>query len=298
MIAVRLIGGLGNQMFQYAIAKRIAEYHRIPLKLDLSVLLDRTQVHSHTGFAFRDYDYALDTFTLSADFLNTPETLQKIYRSPFIGKRWRKIISLVYGRIKEPKNNVYLADSALIENPPKRGLLCGYWQNESYFSDITQILKQDFRMAKPLLPVSKDLFSQIQNSHSVCVHIRRGDYVRSPYHNLASQSYFKRGLKIIANRVTGLHVFVFSDDLEWCLKHVRFHCPVTFVGYEHSGDKNSNCFRLMRSCKHFVIANSTFSWWAAWLGNAPNKIVIAPKQWVNDPSIDTSQIIPERWIRI
>ena len=143
---------------------------------------------------------------------------------------------------------------------------------------------------------------KIQAKDAVCMHVRRGDYVNNPktfqYHGVCSIAYYKRAEKIIAENVRNPHFFIFSDDTQWCVSNMVFDHDVTIVPTVSSGGKADYHLHLMTLCKHYIIANSSFSWWAAWLSPNKEKIVIAPKKWFRDEAKSTKDLIPERWLRV
>ena len=133
------------------------------------------------------------------------------------------------------------------------------------------------------------------------MHIRRGDYVSNPttnkLHGTCSLEYYHNAVDIIAAKVSNPHFFIFSDDHEWARNNFKIDYPLTFVAHNNAG-KNYEDMRLMSLCKHHIIANSSFSWWGAWLGSNPKKIVCAPRGWFKDKSLNTNDIIPSDWSRI
>ncbi|WP_431191084.1 alpha-1,2-fucosyltransferase [Leptolyngbya subtilissima] len=163
------------------------------------------------------------------------------------------------------------------------------------------ILK-DFSFQDNLPDALTTLANEIENSNSICLHVRRGDYVSHPnankFHGVKGIDYFDTAISLIAQTLTDIKIYVFSDDITWCIQNLKLEFITTFVEYEYPHRKPNEYFRLMILCKHFIISNSSFSWWAAWLNQDPQKIVIAPKKWFNDPMIDTSDLIPDNWIAI
>lgn len=289
MVIVRLAGGMGNQMFQYAIGRALSIRNNTVLGLDIHDLLDR---NPRPGFTFRDYD--LDIFSIQAEIIPQSK-LSWRYRS------WGKSIflnkirrALFVGRGKEKG---FVFNPEILELGPD-SYLDGYWQSYKYFESIADTIRKDFTLKNPLPENIKALKIEIESRNSVCVHVRRGDYVGNSFHETVSKDYYDQALSLVSQKTNIEHVYVFSDDIEWCKKNLSLTQPVTFVGEEYAGERASGHLELMRSCKHFIIANSSFSWWAAWLAANPGKIVIAPKNWFGSDSIDTSHRIPEGWIRI
>jgi hypothetical protein len=178
--------------------------------------------------------------------------------------------------------------------------LNGYWQSEKYFMDAGDAIRSDFDLSCGPSPVSERIAGSIANSQSVSIHVRRGDYVTNSavggYHGEQRLDYYLASIKHIAQNVRSPHFFVFSDDPVWCRTNLKLEHPVIYV--DHNGPETAyEDMWLMSLCKHHVIANSSFSWWGAWLCRNPEKIVIAPKKWFVDESINTIDLVPDTWIR-
>jgi hypothetical protein len=192
------------------------------------------------------------------------------------------------------KNLLKIRQTAIVE---------GYFQSEKYFKfkPVEEAIRSEFTLKQQLSDKSQDLLRQIiQTPNAIGVHIRRGDYVGNPLHPVQEVSYFDKAISKLKLHLSNFHFFIFSNDINWCKANWKFPYPTTFV--ENAGEANAvEDFSLMMHCKHNIIANSSFSWWAAWLNPNPNKIVIAPKQWVTSNSIfyrNLNDIIPEQWIKI
>ncbi len=292
MITVRLSGGMGNQMFEYACARALALRNNTDLTLDLTYLLDRTpRFFLQPHFVFREYD--LDIFSL-------PETVKKVQKKypPLIGPLLIAF-DLFYRAIFKPKGTErhFQFDPNILSLGPDV-YLDGKWQSEKYFAEYRDVIRDDFKQKDSLSPLSQKLADEISSKIALCVHVRRGDFLKLKHFNTTDETYFARGVAEVTKNVAIDSIYVFSDDIEWCRQNLSFAVPTTFVGSEYSGLRGREQFYLMSKCAHFVIPNSTFSWWAAWLANNPNKIVVAPKKWFNDPRIDTSDACPAEWRRI
>jgi hypothetical protein len=179
--------------------------------------------------------------------------------------------------------------------------LDGYWQSEKYFSDIAPVIRSDFTVRVEPEGLNREVASVINGCNAISIHFRRGDYVTdakiAARHGACTNDYFIKAVELIKARVERPHFFVFSDDPAWVREH--FTIPHTMTLVDHNGpDKAHEDLRLMSLCRHHIIANSSFSWWGAWLNPRPDKIVIAPLRWFNDPTVDTSDLIPESWLRI
>lgn len=294
MIIVKLMGGLGNQMFQYAFGSYLAHKHGTELKFDVTFLLDRTP-SKNPHFVFRDYD--LSIFDIAVPEATDAEIrlLKNRTGSAFAEKVLNKLFVPKKSYVRESQFNV----SEQYLNLPDNVYLEGYWQSERYFEQLpADLLASLFVFKNPVAPYAAELLEEIKSAHSVCLNVRRGDFVANDLHGTMGNDYFSAAERILNEKQADLHYFVFSDDIEWCKENLRFTRPVKFIGHRYAGEKFSDYLRLMSACRHFVIPNSSFGWWAVWFSEDPDKTVIAPKQWFGDPSIDTSDLVSERWIRL
>lgn len=172
----------------------------------------------------------------------------------------------------------------------------GYYQSEKYFKEITNIIRKDFTFPKPVDIINQKLINQIDNTESVSIHIRRGDYLNIPNtQNICSISYYKKAINLILKNISNPQFYIFSNDINWCKQHLQIDKAI-FIS-NNTGKNSFIDMQLMSCCKHNIIANSTFSWWGAWLNNNPNKIIISPNKWMNDTN-GTGDIIPNDWIKI
>ncbi len=298
VVVTRLIGGLGNQMFQYATGRAVALRRRAALKLDV------------TGFAAvgspTKRRYELDSFSIEESVASDADLARFRYtgkpRSPRLDRVLRFLhMHRAHGAswpvYREPH---FHFDPAVPElRPPV--YLHGYWQTERYFSDIAGVLRQEFTAKAPLGGDNAALAEAIAAVNAVSLHVRRGDYVSDPatnrYHGICSPDYYQRAVDYITARAGVPHLFVFSDDQQWTRANLRFEVPVTFVG-ANPPDCGYRDMQLMARCRHHIIANSSFSWWGAWLNPSPEKIVVAPQQWFSSPKNDTRDLLPTPWIRM
>ncbi|MDI9364554.1 MAG: alpha-1,2-fucosyltransferase [Flavobacterium sp.] len=171
----------------------------------------------------------------------------------------------------------------------------GYFQSYKYFQSIGLIIKSDFGFKNPIDTDCEPLLRKICETNSVCIHIRRGDYVNNSNYANTAMDYYQKAIDILVKKEKDLKLFLFSDDIKWCRENVTFSKHINFVSEEFAGHKAKNHFYLMRSCKHFIISNSTFAWWAAYLAANENKLVIAPKKWVMNQSLIIKDLIPDSW---
>lgn len=287
MIIVKLIGGLGNQMFQYALGRHLAIINDAKLKLDVSDFKN-----------YRLRHYALFFFNISADITSGVELkfIKKFNEnkiSDFLGMNY----ILVKQKNSGKEKNLHYDESIL----KKRGNLYvdGSWQCEKYFEDIRPVLIEDFTVKSGPDEKIRAMLNKIKGCNSVCVHVRRGDYVKNPetnkVHGTCSLQYYRNSIGEIENKVKAPLFCVFSDDIEWCKENLKIKHPAFFVDF-NAPEKAHEDLRLMSNCRHFIIANSSFSWWGAWLSENKNKIVCAPKKWFNE--LDEGDIVPKSWIRV
>jgi hypothetical protein len=295
MIIVKLQGGLGNQMFQYATGRSLAELKQTELKLDDTFLQDKTP---KKDFTLRDYE--LDIFQLNTKIASRTE-IDRFFNKP------NGFVNKIVNRIKQQfikyqviKQRFFHFDETVLYCR-KNTYLDGYWQSYRYFEPITGIIQKEFTMKSPMDNKNLTLARKIEATQSVAVHIRRGDYVKNEktnqHHGVCSTKYYQEAIIKMVQKVDNPHFFFFSDDIEWVKDNLMVTYPSEYVNY-NTGKKSYEDMRLMSLCKHNIIANSSFSWWGAWLNPHAEKMVIAPKKWFNDPNRNTSDLIPENWLRL
>ncbi len=289
MIIVRLKGGLGNQMFQYALGRALSLRYNTRLKLD--TFFYNLNLKNVTK---RGYD--LDVFNISGEIAHKSDIpfLYRLYNNKTVVdiiSMFRKIIKI------KGQEKGFNFDSSIF-NIGEDTYLDGYWQSPKYFTEYEDVIRKDFTPKNIPTQNIQDLAKEISNTNALCIHVRRGDYVGNPSHEVITKDYYDKCIEEISKTKTIGKIYVFSDDVDWCKNNLSFSFPTMFVENEYSGVKGEGHMFLMSKCKNFIIANSSFSWWAAWLSNDKEKIVICPKQWFGDASIDTSDLIPKEWIRI
>lgn len=293
MVITRLSGGLGNQLFQYATGRRLAHVHGAELKMDVSGLGNpayRTVRH-----------YELAPFGMKQVFA-TPAEIERFRPRNSMMSR---ILNLVTRKsVQRPESYIreayYHFDPCILELPD--GVyLDGYWQSERYFADIAETIRKEVAVTTPLVGRNDELAQMINGCKAVSLHVRRGDYVTdmvtSKVHGTCGMDYYMRAVEHVASKVGQPVFFLFSDDHEWVRKHLTLSHPMHFVDHNDT-EHGYEDMRLMSLCRHHVIANSSFSWWGAWLNPRKDKIVIAPKRWFNTYDANTSDICPDSWIRL
>ncbi len=298
MIIIQLTGGLGNQMFQYALGRAVSLNNSCPLKFDITEYSK-----------YPDRDYALSAFKINESFASADEICRLKFGHKF-GKLLRvsdfikRASSKLFGRILLQSHQCFKEKSSRFDPTvfaiQKDAYLEGYWQTEQYFSNISELIKKDFCFRNEPSEVNKKYLEQIKSSQSVSIHVRRGDYVSDPCFSKlyvsCSIEYYKKAIDIIKQKIDSPVFFVFSDDPDWAEANLKFGNTVTIRG--NVGSASYEDLRLMSCCRHNIIANSSFSWWGAWLCTYPGQIVIAPKNWFVDNDMNSQLELPERWIRI
>ncbi len=284
MITMRLSGGLGNQMFQFAAGLAVAKSRNTELSLDLS------------EFSYYDLrNYMLDCYTLSPrvsilDKVQTP--LQRVFER-FIPN------AKIY------KEQEYYFESRFTDLKDGR-ILEGYFQSPKYFENSQKSIRESFTLKSPLSKNSQDILTQIQNSNvAISLHIRRGDYVNDPQtqniHGEASEVYYQNAMDLM-RQIYGednITFFIFSDDHDYVVNNFKSNSVMYAV--EGNGDHPHEDMALMSKCDHHILANSSFSWWGAWLNASNDKTVIAPKLWFARQTLIKKSIIdlcPEGWISL
>jgi hypothetical protein len=298
MIIVRLSGGMGNQMFQYACGRALSLKYSVPLALDCRFLneIDRVRMPLLRPH-FTPRDYALDVFCIDANIADREEI--PLFGRPFLRGKIAVLFDALLRKVPilPGWEKTFRYDERIVSLGPN-AYLAGFWQSKKYFSAIEPVIRADFKLKNPLPEKTQMLFTEISSADSVCVHVRRTDMAANAFHGTADTDYYARGIEYIAKNNSIEKIYVFSDDIDWAKNNLTFSYPAEFVNAAYSGAKGEGHLALMSACKHFVIPNSTFSWWAAWLGAHADKVVIAPKRWFGNSSIDTTDLIPENWIRL
>jgi hypothetical protein len=289
MIVMRLKGGLGNQMFQYALGRRLSLEHHTELALETSSFkTDHLRV------------YRLDSFQIKGSASDNlpffPTTGPK--------RRLNSLLQFFRGLVGRPfeifKEKSFSFDPNVLQCTAN-AFFDGFWQSEKYFATIRKNLLAELIPAVPLSDELAHIAQNIRTCAAVSIHVRRGDYVSDPtttaYHGVCSKEWYEKAAEYMKAYVPNLQFFVFSDDFEWAKDNLSFDAPTTFVKPSPNGLECHDLY-AMSLCKHNVIANSSFSWWGAWLNQNPNKIVVAPRKWFVAGPQNTDDLIPDTWSRI
>lgn len=301
MIIVKIQGGLGNQLFQYASARRISIMYNTQLKLDLKTILK-------ANYPFK---YRLNMFNIVEEEAeeNEIENFKNVRTNPYLVSILRRAsINCKYHKKTHIIENTTVLPDPKVLNSQKDVYLEGWLASESYFKDIRQVLLKEFTLKNESDDYNKVFLKKIQECESVSIHIRRGDYTQNAYFGILDLSYYYESINYIKERVSDPVFYIFSNDIEWAKQNLKLDGNFVFM------DKNSQSesisftqgdyedINLMRNCKHHIIANSTFSWWGAWLAINPDKFVIAPLKWYQDNTAqklyENSDFVPEEWIKL
>jgi hypothetical protein len=290
-VITRLYGGLGNQLFQYAAGRALAERLKAPLKIDVS---------EFEIYPLRHFE--LNKFSINAEVATQEETAHLVRKpSRFLRNACRAAIKIGLVCDKIPFKEKQFNYDELFERIRHPVCLDGYWQSEKYFKSVKNEIRSELLLANELGDNSKIILSDIQQSNSISLHIRRGDYVTSPstaaVHGVCPLDYYFSAVRHITAIIENPKFFVFSDDLQWAKDNLKIGYPIRFVDGGGS-NRDVEDMWLMKECQHHIIANSSFSWWAAWLNDKQDKIVIAPRIWFLNKKIDARDLIPDQWNKI
>lgn len=290
MILMHTIGGLGNQMFQYAAGRALSLESGQSLRLDTSSFVG---YGLHQGFELNKVFGSKVQLATPSDvhrvlgWQSFPVARKLLTRSGFSALRRKEF------RV-EPHFHYWSEISAIREDC----YLVGYWQSERYFQSQASAISADFTFALPLINENAELAKRISEVQAVSLHVRRGDYIKNlrtnAAHGVCSLEYYQAAIQYISRKIKNPHFFIFSDDMAWVEINLKMEMPHQYVNH-NSGAMSFNDMRLMSLCNHNIIANSSFSWWGAWLNRSPEKIVIAPKQWFAT-GVNTADLIPDDWI--
>lgn len=293
MNKVLIYGGLGNQMSQYA----------------LNLALHQKGNKSKILFSGFFYHWHHNGFNLSYAFkIKLPFPLnfynflllhgEFLYKNKIVARSLKKTITWYHKKryITYTEKEEFVYDENVLQQTS--ALLIGTWQVEAYFKNIEDIIRREFIFNMPKDTKNKELIKEVTTCNSVSIHIRRGDYLNPKYANshivIKDQTYYVNSINYLNKKVHDPHYFVFSDDIDWVKENFKIsNC--TFVNHNKGRNAYIDMY-LMSLCKHNIIANSTFSWWAAWLNKYEHKIVTIPERWLNTKNC--AGIYPSDWIKI
>ena len=289
MIIVRIWEGLGNQLFQYAYARALQ------LRTGEMVCLDASRIYKEKledrGVERR---YALNQFNTKLPLIsNISNKYFFLSQSNFMQKTiyWMAEHHMWFTGFYKEEDTLYKENLKSIYG---NLYLMGWFQNEKYFLEYRNILLKELTPTKKI-KISQLLKSILKNEMTISVHVRRGDFKKN--NNVLPVSYYKKAKEFVETKVSNPCYIIFSDDTEWVKKNLDFGLNVVYMCEE--GLRDYEELLVMSCCKHNIIANSTFSWWGAWLNKNEDKIVVGPMQWFNQKQdVQKYNIMPDKWIRI
>jgi hypothetical protein len=291
-VYVSLFGGLGNQLFQYSIGRSLALRNRAQLIIDLSWfnICDNLKGTTPRKFELSKFNIVSDTTYKGLPWHNNPSLYNRLKRKFFFFSS-----PSAYGVDIYKERNLHFDKVIFDHNCPI--WLDGYWQSYKYFESIEDVIRKEINTPEKLNAMSKIFYNNILKTDSICIHIRRGDYVKlgdSIFdHTSKGLDYYNNGVITLIQGLKNPHAYIFSDDPDWVKGNFKPDVDFTIMGI-NSSDQD---LWLMAACQRFLIANSSFSWWAAWLGTHKEKKVIAPKKWI--PSLDIGpDLFPDDWMLI
>ena len=283
MIITRLHGRLGNQMFQYAAGRALADRVGVPLALD-----SRGAILRGEGVLTRVFDLEL------ADPVHLPPLKQT---NPLRYAIWRGIGQKV-GAKPYFRRERGLGYNPAFEDWGDNSYLHGYWQSEKYFQNSAERIRSDFTFPAFSNQKNAEMAARIAESTAISLHVRRGDYLTFAAHVLCDQAYYDAALAKVLDGLQGDPiVYVFSDDPQWAKDNLSLPCEKVVVDF-NGPETDFEDMRLMSLCQHNIIGNSSFSWWAAWLNQTPGRRVAGPAKWFGDPKLSNPDIFPHDWLRI
>lgn len=285
MIIVRMVGGVGNQLFCYAYAKSLQQ-KGYDVKIDIST------------FKFNKIDsYEFDKYNIDIP-ISTLEENERLFNNSLLSKILKRFGIDISNKVREKS---LLFDESLLRINDN-SYVDGYFQNEKYFYDIRDIILEQISINRPLSNFTKSIQKKINSLNNTCsIHVRRGDMandINVKIHGVCSVEYYNNAIEYLKNKLGEVNYFIFSDDFEWCRSNLKIDNAIFVESDEHRIAHED--IYLMSLCDHNIIANSTFSWWGAWLNDNVSQISIAPMEWFKDKKYQkqSQDIVPNGWIKI
>lgn len=290
MMIIRLSGGLGNQLFQWAFGQGLGA------SLNAEIKYDPTDLSTDQLRNF-ELHQIIDSIEIASD-----EEIKTNRRESNQFELFRRKINTIfspYFRRNIICEQTYLFDENLLKKANRNAYFEGYWQNEKYFNFIRGKILEQITFPQSNNPAFQELKTKFSNENITSIHVRRGDYAKNPrllnIHGLCSAEYYQKAISLIKSKSPETTFFVFSDDIEWCKKNLSDSVNLNFVDSTSSMFED---FELLSLSTHNITANSSFSWWGAWLNENPDKLIVSPKDWFQNTQIDFSELVPQNWIKI
>jgi hypothetical protein len=287
MIIVRLKGSMGNQLFQYATGRHLAHLNNAPLFLDTT--------YFNSSNITTQWKYELDAFNIAGS-IATADLLRPFNGCKFSNSDRLKVYLTSFGKYKKFLFEQYGFNDEVLE---LRGnyYLKGYYQSEKYFKSVANILRQELTIKEAFFPKNNTIVNQIKNTKSVSIHIRHGDYIRNisamDARGLCSKDYYTKSIEYMKRELgDDIHFYLFTDDENWVKREMQWDIDTTLI----TGNTMMEDFYLMSLCQNNIISNSTYSWWAAWLNDFPEKKVVMPKHWGANVKTEDIDLNPPKWL--
>ena len=303
MILVKLMGGMGNQMFQYAMARTLSHRHNCRLFIDKSLCAEAERLTS-SGLSLRPF--GLDVFNIQGQIVND----EACHRTLKIRKenRLRRSAALMFCRVANNFSNCWRVliyerkdvafDKSLLRLPDNV-VLQGYFPSYKYFRGIEDVIRRDFAFTVEPDEQNQKMIELISSSNSISVHLRRGDYISNEKtrgkFGVCNLTYYEKAIDYFIKTVEEPRIFIFTNDPDYAEDNLKINYPSIYVTH-NSGRKSFEDMRLMSLCRHNIIANSSFSWWGAWINKNPDKIVIAPSPAFDKVGLNDHDFYPESWL--
>ena len=298
-VLVEVMGGLGNQLFQYAAGLELASANKHDLIVDTRRLdiIGHSKPGTKRKLALLDLGMEIQFASKRDLFLGD---FVKILSSRRIIAAFPGVLTILEALGLRAFKERHFDYEPFHGSVGQFTVMTGYFQSERYFPNVPSTLRNEISSSAKLSHRLRTLIDEIAPSSAICVHVRRGDYLGSRLHGTLSKSYYERGVQELESKCGIQPIYIFSDDISWCKANLSFReRDVRFVDEHLAGPQDTHHLLLMASFRNFVIANSSFSWWGAWLSGREDKNVVAPETWfMGAPGMKTPDLVPETWIRI
>ncbi|WP_285008124.1 alpha-1,2-fucosyltransferase [Pedobacter faecalis] len=286
MVIATITSGLGNQLFQYALAKHISVKNGTPLVLDTRFYRSDYAKESQRGFKLDNFNIHYKPLTKQVEyFLKFTKLFKRQTLHPFFSAKIE---------------DYYHYNPDVLRKLNPHIIIKGYWHSEKYFKDISGIIRDDLKFTNTPSPEFAHFYEELkQAAVPVSIHVRRGDYVSHPEFSktfgFVGLPYYEHAIQSIKEKYPEARFFIFTDDQNWVKENLKLESSAIYV--ENTGENaDIDDLHLMSLCHHNIIANSSYSWWGAWLNSNPDKTVLAPKNWFkNQPNWNTKDLLPSTW---
>lgn len=285
---VRITGGIGNQMFQYALKLKLDEVSKVENQIDIRFYQNS---NIHNGYELKKV-FGINAAEYNGSIKAMSDQFRMLYKVCFrMGVHYIKALNH-FTEIR----TCFCPDVLSFNNDGY--YIDGYWQSKDYFQGIEKTVRETFKFPEFTEPENLELKKTLDSEQSVSLHVRRGDYIgASRFIALGKTNYYQKAIEYVNSKIENPTYIVLSDDISWCKDNLQLPANSIYVTW-NCGEKSYRDMQIMSFCKHNIIANSSFSWWGAWLNNYPHKIVVAPSRFFNGKIEDDTHIIPSEWTKI